>query len=117
MYETNNGFKRKKGKVKRMTSLLTSQSRDERLELIDTYTIITTTTTATTTHEASMTSLIPGFITHTSQIFAAGSSSNFIASVPLDPSHPFYAPLKQALASVRYSMKDSKHALTVQGTT
>jgi hypothetical protein len=46
-------------------------------------------------------SLVSQFVSHASQVFSAGSAPNLLASIPLDPSHPFYNPLHQALVSVR----------------
>jgi hypothetical protein len=45
-------------------------------------------------------SLVSQFVSHASTVFSAGSAPNLLASIPLDPSHPFYHPLHQALISV-----------------
>jgi hypothetical protein len=46
-------------------------------------------------------SLVAQFVSHAAQVFSAGSSSKFLTAVPLEPSHPFYRPLSDALVSVR----------------
>ena len=47
-----------------------------------------------------MAALINQWVGHVSQMFAGGRADELVASVSLDPSHPFWGPLKQSLSSV-----------------
>ncbi|WVR05884.1 hypothetical protein IAU60_002910 [Kwoniella sp. DSM 27419] len=47
-----------------------------------------------------MSELRSTFITHLAQCFASGSGETLVTSLPLEPSHPFFGPLQQALHSL-----------------
>ncbi|WVQ97325.1 hypothetical protein IAU59_004436 [Kwoniella sp. CBS 9459] len=47
-----------------------------------------------------MSALIGTFVSHVAQCFSTGSADNLVTSLPLDPSHPFFGPLRQALSTV-----------------
>jgi hypothetical protein len=53
-----------------------------------------------------MAGIITQWIGHVTQTFHAGIGVNLVASIPLDPSHPFYIPLKQALSTVSLTQYD-----------
>lgn len=48
-----------------------------------------------------MAALISQFISHAASTFLARNAQNLVASLPISPGHPFWAPLAQALSSVR----------------
>ncbi|KAK4686265.1 hypothetical protein P7C73_g3867, partial [Tremellales sp. Uapishka_1] len=53
-----------------------------------------------------MAALLSQFIGHLCQLVSEGHADNIVASVPLEPTHPFYSPLRVALSSVPSSFLD-----------